>query len=378
MAIDATTSAPVQPVTAITRAAAITASEPARSPSTSRYAPRRLRLSRWAWRSSNSETPLAASPDGRHDEHQPGPHDVRLRQPLPRLEQHERGDRHQQHRVARRPRTPRAARTRTSARRWPAARPPRPRPARARGPPRPSARGRRRRAAPASSPRPRPRPRATNTPTVIARTIASRPRCAAAAVSWVWGIGLPTSCRRPRGPAPRGRAGAPRRWARAWSARSSADLRLPGDRRADLVERRARVERVEAHLARLVEVPDPEVRDDHRRPAALPAAARAGSRSACSAPPRLPGEVRKSIRSTNERADWRMITNTFAGVDRDLARAARARQPRRRRVVVADDRRVDVAEPVDLRRAQEPDVDQAALQVEREQLEHRRPRRSRR
>ena len=33
--------------------------------------------------------------------------------------------------------------------------------------------------------------------------------------------------------------------------------------------------------------------------------------SACSAPPRLPGDVRKSIRSTNERDDWRMITNTF-------------------------------------------------------------------
>ena len=36
IATDATTSAPVQPVTAITTAAAITASEPARSPSTSR------------------------------------------------------------------------------------------------------------------------------------------------------------------------------------------------------------------------------------------------------------------------------------------------------------------------------------------------------
>ena len=42
-------------------------------------------------------------------------------------------------------------------------------------------------------------------------------------------------------------------------------------------------------------------------------------------------------------------------------------------VVRADDGRVDVPEPVDLRRAQEPDVDQAALQVEAEQLEHARP-----
>ena len=34
-------------------------------------------------------------------------------------------------------------------------------------------------------------------------------------------------------------------------------------------------------------------------------------RSAFSAPPRFPGEVRKSIRSTNERADWRMITKIW-------------------------------------------------------------------
>ena len=39
-------------------------------------------------------------------------------------------------------------------------------------------------------------------------------------------------------------------------------------------------------------------------------------------------------------------------------------------VVRADDRRVDVAEPVDLRGTQEPDVDQPALEVVAEQLEH--------
>ena len=60
----------------------------------------------------------------------------------------------------------------------------------------------------------------------------------------------------------------------------------------------------------------------------------------------------------------------LAGVDRDLARAAAARQARRRRGVVADDGRVDVPEPVDLGGAQEPDVDQPALQVEAEQLVH--------
>jgi hypothetical protein len=61
----------------------------------------------------------------------------------------------------------------------------------------------------------------------------------------------------------------------------------------------------------------------------------------------------------------------LAGVDRDLAGAARARQPGLRSRVVADHGRVDVAEAVDLGRAEEADVDQPALQVEREELEHR-------
>ena len=39
-------------------------------------------------------------------------------------------------------------------------------------------------------------------------------------------------------------------------------------------------------------------------------------------------------------------------------------------VVVADDRRVDVAEAVDLGRPEEADVDEAALEVVAEQLEH--------
>jgi hypothetical protein len=57
-----------------------------------------------------------------------------------------------------------------------------------------------------------------------------------------------------------------------------------------------------------------------------------------------------------------------ARVDRDLARAARAGQPRPERGVVADDGRVDIAEAIDLRRAEEADVDQSALQVKAEQL----------
>ena len=82
-----------------------------------------------------------------------------------------------------------------------------------------------------------------------------------------------------------------------------------------------------------------------------------------SAPPRLPATVRKSIRSTNERFDWRMITNTWRAL---IAISHAPPDPGRRVfgcVVVADDGRVDVAEPVDLGRAEEPDVDQPTLQV---------------
>ena len=60
------------------------------------------------------------------------------------------------------------------------------------------------------------------------------------------------------------------------------------------------------HLAGVgVEAVAAEVGDDHRR--ARPCQPWAARRAA---PPRLPGLVRKSIRSTNERADWRMRTNT--------------------------------------------------------------------
>ncbi len=93
-------------------------------------------------------------------------------------------------------------------------------------------------------------------------------------------------------------------------------------------------------------------------------------RSACSAPPRLPGDVRKSIVSTKLRLRLAHDHEDLAGVDRDLAGAAGTGQPRRRVVVRPDDGRVDVAEPVDLGGAQEPDVDEPALQVVAEQLEH--------
>ena len=76
------------------------------------------------------------------------------------------------------------------------------------------------------------------------------------------------------------------------------------------------------------------------------------------------------MRSTNERALWRMITNTWRALIAISHAPPRPRQPGLGRGVVADDRGVDVAEPVDLGRAQEAHVDEAALEVEAEQLEH--------
>ena len=109
---------------------------------------------------------------------------------------------------------------------------------------------------------------------------------------------------------------------------------------------------VEAHLAGLVEVPDAEVGDDHRRPAAVPAAGAPdplGLLGAAEVAGRGPEVDLLDERARRLAHDHEHV----AGVDRDLARAARPRQPRLRGRVVADDRRVDVAEPVDLGRAQE-------------------------
>ena len=153
-------------------------------------------------------------------------------------------------------------------------------------------------------------------------------------------------------------------------SRSDGDLRLPARRRPHVVERRAGMDRVEAHLAGLVEVPDPEVRDDDRRPSPEPALLAPD-------PLRVRGAARGSRRtsgsrsvSTNERVDWRMITKTW----RALIAISHAPPLPGSRVaglgVVADHGRVDVPEPVDLGGAQEPDVDQPALQVEAEQLVH--------
>ena len=62
MTIEATASALSQPVSTITAAATITAADPARSPMTSRYAARRLRLRDCASLSSHSERELITMP----------------------------------------------------------------------------------------------------------------------------------------------------------------------------------------------------------------------------------------------------------------------------------------------------------------------------
>ena len=90
------------------------------------------------------------------------------------------------------------------------------------------------------------------------------------------------------------------------------------------LDRRARVERVEAHLAGLVEVVDAEVGDDDRRAAALPAALAPdplgllGAAEVARAGPEVDGldEAAPALAHDHEH---------LAGVDRDLARAAASR-----------------------------------------------------
>jgi len=66
-----------------------------------------------------------------------------------------------------------------------------------------------------------------------------------------------------------------------------------------------------------------------------------------------------------------MITNTWRALMAISHAPPEAGQSGLRVIVVADHRAVDVAEAVDLGGAEKADVDQPALQVEAEQLEHR-------
>ena len=94
-------------------------------------------------------------------------------------------------------------------------------------------------------------------------------------------------------------------------------------------------------------------------------------RSRSPLPSPKPTDVRKSQRSTNVRGPLANDDDHLAGRRRDLGSAARAGQSRGRVLVVADDRRVDVAEAVELRGAEEADVDASGLQPVGEDLGHR-------
>ena len=84
----------------------------------------------------------------------------------------------------------------------------------------------------------------------------------------------------------------------------------------------------------------------------------------------------KSSRSTNARGVWRSITNTSRTPSAISGAPPPPGRRTRGRVVVADHGAVQVAVPVDLRGAEEADVDPAALEPVREHL--RAPRRPRR
>src|SRR5258706_5455747 len=127
---------------------------------------------------------------------------------------------------------------------------------------------------------------------------------------------------------------------------------------------------MDAHLAVVSEMPNGEVRHDHARAAPEPTLLTPDPLGLLG-----PAEVagrRPEVDALDERAGrLPQDHEDLAGVDRNLAGAAAARQPGPRGVVVADDRRVQVPEAVDLGRAEKPNVDEAALQVEAEQLVHR-------
>jgi hypothetical protein len=133
------------------------------------------------------------------------------------------------------------------------------------------------------------------------------------------------------------------------------------------------MERVQAHLAGLVEVVDAEVGDDDAGAAPEPALltpdplALLRAAEIAGARPEV-DPLDKAARALAHDHEH------LACIDRDLAGTTASRQARRRVVVVADHGRVDVPEPVDLGRAEEANVDQPALEVEREQLEHARRR----
>ena len=93
-----------------------------------------------------------------------------------------------------------------------------------------------------------------------------------------------------------------------------------------------------------------------------------GRPSPCLPNPRL---VTKSTDSTNVFGRVAEHHIDLAGAGRDLRCATGTRQADLRMVVVADHRAVQIGEPVDLRRRQEPDVDPTGLEPVGEDLGNR-------
>src|SRR6266516_6340316 len=136
------------------------------------------------------------------------------------------------------------------------------------------------------------------------------------------------------------------------------DPRVPAGVLPNLVERDTRMQRRERHLTRrLLEDVGGEVRDD-RRGSAPPPAARGVARriarvSRCGAEVDLLHERPSALPHDHEDPP---------GVNCDLARTPGSREANLRSRVVADDRRVDVPEPIDLRGTEEGDIDQPSLE----------------
>ena len=115
----------------------------------------------------------------------------------------------------------------------------------------------------------------------------------------------------------------------------------------------------------------PRRRDARRRASSSPSRGSRMPRSVTTTRTRSP-TARREVELLDERA--RRLPQhheDVAHAGRDLGRAAAAGQPHLRRVVVADHGAVEVAVAVDLRGAEEADVDAAALEPVREHLRHR-------
>ncbi len=145
------------------------------------------------------------------------------------------------------------------------------------------------------------------------------------------------------------------------------DPELPAGSVIDFVNRSPGVDRRQHELTRLrVRPQNAEVGDDPARASAGQAEALPAARSVAES------DRRHEVDPIDERAPGLPDhDDDFLAGGRDLGRAARARQPDGRMGVVgADHRGVDVAELVQLRRAEEADVDPARLQPVVEDLWH--------